>query len=157
AVTVMSLAAGCGNTSLSLEALDLSPIPDLAGADFAAADFATPFTEDLSFVQPVYDLSALDFANCIPVAENCFNGVDDDCDGLADCADPSDCSSIAACVPELAGASYGTYIDKTSTCPQAGAGSQLLYGIPVGPYTCFGCSLALGGTLSLPVYSDNLA
>jgi MYXO-CTERM domain-containing protein len=34
-----------------------------------------------------------------PVAENCGNGIDDDCDGLVDCADP-DCASACAVGPE---------------------------------------------------------
>jgi hypothetical protein len=36
---------------------------------------------------------------CCPVAESCFNGMDDDCDGNADCAD-SDCTPTTQCVPD---------------------------------------------------------
>ncbi len=43
----------------------------------------------------------------VPCSENCTNGVDDDGDGLVDCADP-DCSGVTA--PVLADDSY-------STCP----------------------------------------
>ncbi|MCB9341104.1 MAG: hypothetical protein H6577_23505 [Lewinellaceae bacterium] len=42
-----------------------------------------------------------------PCAENCTNGVDDDGDGLVDCADP-DCSAVSA--PQLAD-------DQYTTCP----------------------------------------
>ncbi|MFZ6015141.1 MAG: MopE-related protein [Patescibacteria group bacterium] len=40
------------------------------------------------------------FATCQPPAENCSNGVDDDCDGDADC-DDYDCSSAPNCGPEI--------------------------------------------------------
>jgi len=38
--------------------------------------------------------------SCTPVAENCSNGIDDDCDGLVDCADP-DCASVCASGSEV--------------------------------------------------------
>jgi len=38
----------------------------------------------------------LDPTPCVPSTENCTNGTDDDCDGLADCSDP-DCSADPAC------------------------------------------------------------
>ncbi len=37
---------------------------------------------------------------CVPPTENCFNGVDDDCDGKTDCTD-TDCSQFIACQSEL--------------------------------------------------------
>jgi len=40
------------------------------------------------------------WGDCIPPTETCDNGVDDDCDGKIDCADP-DCSSKIHCQPEL--------------------------------------------------------
>lgn len=43
---------------------------------------------------------------CTPIAsipaESCFNGADDDCDGMADCAD-SECQAVAMCVPDPGG------------------------------------------------------
>ena len=36
---------------------------------------------------------------CVPTgAENCFNGVDDDCNGHVDCDDPACGSGVAQCV-----------------------------------------------------------
>lgn len=44
---------------------------------------------------------------CVPQAENCNDGADNDCDGLADCADP-DCSQDAVCSPTPSD-DYSTY------------------------------------------------
>jgi len=126
---------------------------DLAGVDLAAVDLAAV---DLSTVVAVPDLANIDLQGCVPVAENCFNGVDDDCDGLIDCADTADCSSVAMCVPTLTGASYGTVLtNAASACPQAGATSQLLYSFASAPYSCYGCTATALGTPSLPIYSDS--
>jgi hypothetical protein len=38
--------------------------------------------------------------SCVPMPENCTNGVDDDCNGLIDCADPTCMTRGYACVPE---------------------------------------------------------
>ena len=51
---------------------------------------------------------------CVPKTEDCLNGLDDDCDGLADCADP-DCVPTTVCVPSLTG-QVGTTI-TAGTCP----------------------------------------
>jgi hypothetical protein len=62
---------------------------------------------------------------CIPKTENCFNGADDDCNGLADCADPACGSSVAACVPPLpSGWTFVGYdVDTRANCPTG-------YGMP---------------------------
>jgi hypothetical protein len=52
---------------------------------------------------------------CVPVAEDCFNGKDDDCDGKPDCAD-TDCTPTAICVPRVSG-SVGTTVDGMGACP----------------------------------------
>jgi len=52
---------------------------------------------------------------CEPAPEVCGDGVDNDCDGMTDCADTADCSGIPPCVePDCS--SYG---DRTS-CRDAG-------------------------------------
>lgn len=58
---------------------------------------------------------ALDAGSCIPSdsAEDCSNGVDDDCNGLADCAD-SACQEISACVPN---AVVYALVDEGGSCP----------------------------------------
>jgi hypothetical protein len=47
---------------------------------------------------------------CHPTAESCTNGVDDDCDGLVDCADP-DCATDRACLPPPVPEICGNCID----------------------------------------------
>jgi hypothetical protein len=79
---------------------------------------------------------------CVPRAEDCYNGLDDDCDGLADCADP-DCTPTSVCIP-LPSGSPGTTIATGATCPggfapQANGGTP--YGLTVasGGTACTGC------------------
>lgn len=43
------------------------------------------------------DAGSCVFDVCTPAPENCDNGIDDDCDGMTDCADTADCGSDPAC------------------------------------------------------------
>ena len=52
---------------------------------------------------------------CVPRTEDCYNGADDDCDGLADCANP-DCVPTTICVPRPYGP-VGTTIAANGTAP----------------------------------------
>jgi hypothetical protein len=92
------------------------------------------------------------------MTENCFNGVDDDCDGLVDCADTTDCpSSVAVCVPAQSGAAYGTVLagSPEPACPQATA-AQLVYGdFNNANNTCVGCTSSASGTARVEVFSDS--
>ena len=49
-------------------------------------------------------------------SEDCFNGVDDDCNGTTDCEDPA-CGGVAVCAPELDGAPSGVVVLGTEACP----------------------------------------
>ena len=77
-------------------------------------------------------------------AESCFNGRDDDCDGLPDCADP-DCAPVAQCVPfdPLAGGRIGVVVSTLTTCP-IGYTDQftIMSGMSAGG--CSGCSCRPG-------------
>jgi hypothetical protein len=73
---------------------------------------------------------------CVPKTEDCYNGVDDDCDGLPDCADP-DCAPTTVCVPRPTGL-VGTTI-ANGTCP-AGFAPKSNTGTP------FGLTVDGGGT-----------
>ena len=54
-----------------------------------------------------------DAVTCVPdetPEATCTDGVDNDCDGMTDCADTADCGADPACQ----GGSCDTYTDKTS-------------------------------------------
>ena len=77
-------------------------------------------------------------ASCVSRgAENCFNGIDDDCNGDVDCADAA-CDGPAQCVPD-AGAELGFFADASNTCP-SGYVPLLLYQDLQVPTECKGCS-----------------
>jgi hypothetical protein len=82
---------------------------------------------------------------CVPKTEDCFNGIDDDCDGKPDCAD-TECTPTAVCVTRPSGA-VGTTVDGTGACPAGfGAGpTQLNGGLTASP-TCSGCACGAGTT-----------
>ncbi len=128
-----TLTAGCGSAEI---AIGSSVGPDLAGTDIVLPIDLTPPSPDLlvpgeggveidlagtDIVPPVVE----DLANptnadltpaCTPTTENCFNGIDDDCDLLPDCADP-DCAPTAICVPPPTGSfKLGTKIAGAAVC-----------------------------------------
>jgi hypothetical protein len=72
-------------------------------------------------------------------AENCYNGVDDTCDGLIDCADPT-CTPMAQCVaidPTLG--TVGSSVDPAAACPPEAPKSQALQS-GLTATGCTGCS-----------------
>jgi hypothetical protein len=78
--------------------------------------------------------------------ENCFNNIDDDCDGYVDCAD-TDCSpSVAQCVPlDPTQGKIGETEGSGSSCPTAFPQSTpLMAGF--NPGVCAGCNCQPGPT-----------
>jgi hypothetical protein len=94
---------------------DASPPPDLAGA-----------------------------TTCTPIGatEDCFNGLDDDCNGHIDC-DDSACTAIAQCIEDAHGWRIGTEVAPSTACPLHYAHSQtdLHQGMGAGG-ACGGCTCA---------------
>jgi hypothetical protein len=145
----VTLGHGCGALSIAVmpsqAALDLAGADfsgvDFSGVDLAGADFAIP--PDFSMAPPM-DLNGVDLT-CVPLSanEDCFNGIDDNCDGLVDCADPQ-CTATTTCVPVAAGAAYGTILPSNAPCPQPSASTQQLYGA-FSPGYCTGCNSGYAG------------
>jgi len=78
-------------------------------------------------------------AACNPQPEDCFNGTDDDCDDLLDCAD-SDCTETTLCVPTEAW-TYGTALDEKAACPEGFRGApSTVHGGLSGGNGCSGCA-----------------
>jgi hypothetical protein len=94
--------------------------------------------------------------------ENCTNGVDDNCDGLVDCADPSCTQAGFACTAATipAGWSLVAYSANTRPVCPAGYGTEAaVIGSPMGaPDTCTcscgGTSATCGGTASYNGYPN---
>jgi hypothetical protein len=95
-------------------------------------------------------------------AEDCFNGIDDDCNGMIDCADPA-CTSGSECVPANAdGFHAGTTVDAGSACPAAYDGTaptDLQSGLSNGGADCTGChcTATVSCSANLYVYASQTA
>jgi hypothetical protein len=92
---------------------------------------------------------------CIPRgAEDCFNGLDDDCNGHSDCDDPA-CSPVSVCVPSAAGFQMGTLVASTVSCPFRYSGVAISLGKDLDSSgSCTGCSCALQSmTCSLQLFN----
>jgi hypothetical protein len=78
---------------------------------------------------------------CCPSPENCFNGMDDNCDGKVDCADPT-CAPAALCVPAAApGFGLVVKVKATDPCPAGYTAkmTSLQRGPASGSSSCSGC------------------
>jgi hypothetical protein len=104
---------------------------------------------------------------CVRPPENCMNGVDDDGDGQADCAD-TDCQPGFTCVPAapagftgpVALAEGATQADLPACGGAHSVESFTGWGSPQCPFTCSacGCALPTGVDCSNPTIAmDNLA
>lgn len=71
-------------------------------------------------------------------AENCFNGVDDDCNGDVDCED-SACNGPAECQSRPSGAELGYFLGPGQTCLSGYTRVDLYQDLTV-PMQCKGCS-----------------
>jgi len=71
-------------------------------------------------------------------AENCLNGMDDDCNGDVDCADAA-CAGPVSCVPAPTGASLGYFPLMGSTCAAGYEPVTLNQGLSAAPQ-CTGCT-----------------
>jgi hypothetical protein len=90
-------------------------------------------------------------------AEDCFNGIDDDCNGKTDCEDPA-CTPTTECVA-APGATFQAGVEAataTTTCPSnfTGGETALNEGLNVPAATsCSGCSCSASTSCSISLYS----
>ncbi len=79
--------------------------------------------------------------------ESCFNGVDDDADDLADCADPK-CAEVATCVPldEALALEVGALVGADEPCPAGFEGGEVVVHRDLDPGVCEGCDCTIGST-----------
>jgi hypothetical protein len=111
----------------------------------AASGLSTSLTFPLHVSGPAVDKCGPH--ECAP-EESCFNRTDDDCDGLADCADP-DCNRDAVCVPDPAGGGFalGVTVGAGEPCPPGFASPEVINtGLSAGS-SCGGCSCGAGTTV----------
>jgi hypothetical protein len=100
-------------------------------------------------------------ASCVRQAEDCFNGIDDDCNGHIDCDDPA-CAPSAVCVPAAGASGFiaGAYVDAASACPAGFAAGETSINATFNPGVgCTGCSCStsITCTANLSKYANNIA
>lgn len=91
-------------------------------------------------------------------AELCFDGMDNDGDGAADCADPG-CDVAARCVPDSADQPAGVIVDATAACPEGFTGGETIIHRGLQAGACNGCGCTVGPTTctaSVWVYDQDL-
>ena len=118
AVTVIARAAGAdvGQAAVSVTLSDSCEAITLLVAASGGGDDLSTAADDLS--APPDLTPPADLAHCVPTTENCFNGIDDDCDGHIDCDDPDCPASVAVCVPAVTSPFVvGTTLNPISLCP----------------------------------------
>ena len=94
-------------------------------------------------------------------AEDCFNGIDDDCNGKTDCEDPA-CTPTTECVA-APGSTFQAGVEAataTTTCPSnfTGGETPLNEGLNIPAATsCTGCSCTASTSCSVSLYSYSTA
>jgi hypothetical protein len=133
--TAMDGNSSDGSSSIDATAMDGSSSMDATGRDATTDGDAG----DGAIADASGDTAPVD--GCVPMGpEDCFDGIDDDCNGLTDCADPA-CQPVAECVPEAIGFTYGAEVAAGGACPaQFGAATlDLEQGLNEST-TCTGCT-----------------
>jgi hypothetical protein len=92
---------------------------------------------------------------CLRTPEsNCLDGVDNNGDGLIDCADPTCLGTQVICVPQVgAGATLGVLVDGGSSCPPNYPSSQTIHG-GLQAKACLGCTCQTGCQSTMKLYSS---
>jgi hypothetical protein len=139
------IALGCGDDSTATS-IDAPRSPDAPRSDGPLIDgpaIDAPIdapAADAPMVDAAIDGPMPDAA-CVPSgAEDCFNGIDDDCNGLTDCEDPA-CNAIAECVPNAPNVAFGVHVPTGTACPAGytGGGPVLAQGLQSSG-SCSGCT-----------------
>ena len=148
-VALALLASGTGALA-SLNACSLNSNglsgPGDAGPDGTVLDAAIDVVEGAA--DAIADVVRGD--GCAPVETNCLDGIDDDCNGLTDCADPA-CGAGYSCVPAPAASSGFTGFaiyepTRTNPCPSAYAAQTDTYeGLVYLPAACAACACQAQG------------
>lgn len=93
------------------------------------------------------------------IEQLCFDGLDNDGDGLSDCAD-SDCDPSARCVPDSTDEAAGTFVASDVACPPGFTGGETIIHRGLEPGGCTGCTCAVGPTTctaNVSYYQNDLA
>jgi hypothetical protein len=91
-------------------------------------------------------------STCAPLETNCLDGIDNDCNGLVDCADPA-CTAGYTCVAPAAGwTGYALYDDtRAAACPSTyPTQADTFEGMIFSPASCGACACTAGGATCGP-------
>jgi hypothetical protein len=137
--TPVALTLGCTTAVLTIAAVATTP-PD--GADLAGSS-----ATDGAAAGPGADLACAG-------PEDCFNGIDDDCNGHIDCDDDA-CKPVATCMPGAFGATYVSIPGGANPTCAAGTTAQTLWGDFNRGNQCVGCSSTWSGVPTVTVFSTS--
>jgi len=77
--------------------------------------------------------------------EDCFNGLDDDCNGTTDCEDAA-CTTIAVCEPLPKNAASGVLVPVADACPKGFTAAEQIINHGLQDGGCTGCGCTTGQT-----------